>query len=149
LPNLSIYNEPVATLPVTLNRQDLGLRSGGPAYWCGQSLYKYLRQHDHVFARIARKVWSCQFVFIEYSGQEVNALFRRRLSHAFAAVGLNSDDYCVFLPPMSQDRFVAAMGQCDVFVDSIDWSGCNSALESLAHDLPIVTMPGPLMRGRH
>jgi glycosyl transferase family 41 len=50
---------------------------------------------------------------------------------------------------MSQDRFVAAMGQCDVFLDSIGWSGCNSTLESLAHNLPIVTMPGPLMRARH
>ena len=41
------------------------------------------------------------------------------------------------------------MGLCDVFLDSIDWSGCNSALESLPHDLPIVTVPGALMRGRH
>ena len=149
LPNLSIYYEPVATVPVTIGRQDLGLRSQTPTYWCGQSLYKYLPQYDHVFPGIARKVGSCQFVFIDYSGQEVNALFRRRLSHAFGAVGLNSDDHCVFLSPMSQDRFVAAMGQCDVFLDSIGWSGCNSTLESLAHNLPIVTMPGALMRGRH
>ena len=50
---------------------------------------------------------------------------------------------------MSQSKFVAAVGQCDVFLDSIGWSGCNSALESLPHNLPIVTMPGALMRGRH
>ena len=31
----------------------------------------------------------------------------------------------------------------------IGWSGCNSTLESLVHDLPIVTMTGNLMRGRH
>ena len=41
------------------------------------------------------------------------------------------------------------MGQCDIFLDSIGWSGCNSTLESLVHDLPIVTMRGALMRGRH
>jgi len=41
------------------------------------------------------------------------------------------------------------MGQCDIFLDSIGWSGCNSTMESLAHDLPIVTTPGALMRGRH
>src|SRR6185437_2362238 len=28
-------------------------------------------------------------------------------------------------------------------------SGCNSALESLPHNLPIVTLRGALMRGRH
>jgi predicted O-linked N-acetylglucosamine transferase (SPINDLY family) len=59
------------------------------------------------------------------------------------------DDHCVFLPRLDEPGFVAAAGQCDVFLDSIGWSGCNSTLESLLHDLPIVTMPGPLMRGRH
>src|SRR5690606_37348769 len=29
------------------------------------------------------------------------------------------------------------------------WSGCNSALESLPHNLPIVTFRGAFMRGRH
>jgi protein O-GlcNAc transferase len=28
------------------------------------------------------------------------------------------------------------------------WSGCNSALETLDADLPIVTLPGDLMRSR-
>jgi predicted O-linked N-acetylglucosamine transferase (SPINDLY family) len=37
----------------------------------------------------------------------------------------------------------------DVYLDSIGWSGGNTTLESLEHDLPVVTMAGPLMRGRH
>jgi predicted O-linked N-acetylglucosamine transferase (SPINDLY family) len=41
------------------------------------------------------------------------------------------------------------MAQCDIFLDSIGWSGCNSTLESLAHNLPIVTLEGSLMRARH
>jgi protein O-GlcNAc transferase len=41
------------------------------------------------------------------------------------------------------------MGCCDIILDSIGWSGCNSTLESLPHDLPIVTLAGALMRGRH
>jgi predicted O-linked N-acetylglucosamine transferase (SPINDLY family) len=55
----------------------------------------------------------------------------------------------VFLPRLGQGAFIAATGQCDIFLDSINWSGGNTTLESLAHDLPIVTLPGPLMRGRH
>ena len=55
----------------------------------------------------------------------------------------------MFLPRLDPDMFMSAMGQCDIFLDSIDWSGCNSTMESLAYDLPIVTMPGTLMRGRH
>ena len=47
------------------------------------------------------------------------------------------------------DRFVAAIGQCDVVLDSIGWSGCNSILEGLVHNVPIVTFAGEMMRGRH
>jgi predicted O-linked N-acetylglucosamine transferase (SPINDLY family) len=36
-----------------------------------------------------------------------------------------------------------------VVLDSVLWSGGNSTLESLPHNIPIVTMPGPFMRSRH
>jgi predicted O-linked N-acetylglucosamine transferase (SPINDLY family) len=150
LPNLSIYYEPLDPEPVSLSRADLGLRSTATVYWCGQSLYKYLPQFDQVFARIAREVGDCQFAFIEYhKGRHVTDLFRRRLDATFVALGLRTADHCVFLPRLDKHRFLAAIGQCDIVLDSIGWSGCNSTLESLHHDLPIVTMTGPLMRGRH
>lgn len=150
LPNLSIYYEPVVAEPVAVTRAELGLRDDAAAFWCGQSLYKYLPQYDAVFARIARAAPHSQFVFVKHGGGEtVNALFKARLEKVFAAAGLKAADHCVFLGRMSQSKFGAAMGRCDVFLDSIDWSGCNSALESVPHDLPIVTLRGELMRGRH
>jgi predicted O-linked N-acetylglucosamine transferase (SPINDLY family) len=150
LPNLSVYYDPLDLPPVALNRQELGLRAETTVFWCGQSLYKYLPQYDQVFPRIAREVGACQFAFIQYpNGTQVTELFRQRLERAFAAFGLRAADYCVILPRLSQSHFVAAIGQCDIFLDSIGWSGCNSTLESLTRDLPIVTLRGPLMRGRH
>ena len=150
LPNLSIYYEPLDTPTVEIDRKTLGLRDGSVAYWCGQSLFKYLPQYDHVFARIARAAGNCQFVFIQsIHGGEMTYRMRRRLSRAFAVFGLDAARYCVFLPRLSKAQFAAAIGQCDVVLDSLAWSGCNSTLEGLAHDTPIVTMPGELMRGRH
>jgi protein O-GlcNAc transferase len=150
LPNLSIYYEPPALEPLALDRAELGLRAGATVFWCGQSLFKYLPQYDEVFARIAREAGDCQFAFIRYGqGTHLDELFWRRLDRAFAALGLRAADYCVLLPRLARHRFVAAIGQCDIVLDSIGWSGCNSTLEGLHHDLPIVTMPGPLMRGRH
>jgi protein O-GlcNAc transferase len=150
LPNLSIYYEPVETAAVAMTRAALSLRPDATVYWCGQSVYKYLPQDDHVFARIAKQAGNCQFVFLRHSGgPPVNELFEQRLDRAFAAVGLKASDHCVHLARLSQSQFVSAIGQCDVFLDSIGWSGCNSALESLPHDLPIVTLRGELMRGRH
>ena len=75
---------------------------------------------------------------------------RRRGGDALVwAAGRKAGDHCVFVPRMSPHRFVAAIGQCDIVLDSIGWSGCNSTLEGLAHDTPIATMSGSLMRGRH
>jgi predicted O-linked N-acetylglucosamine transferase (SPINDLY family) len=150
LPNLSIYYEPSNVPPVGIDRAQLGLRTGAVVYWCCQSLPKYLPQFDEVFARIAAEVPDCQFSFIEFGGgRGVTAMFRARLDRAFEAVGLNAGDHCVFLPRLAPDRFVASIGQCDVVLDSIGWSGCNSILESLVHNLPIVTFAGEMMRGRH
>jgi protein O-GlcNAc transferase len=150
LPNLSIYHEPLDIPPDGIDREQLGLRAGAVVYWCGQSLPKYLPQFDEVFARIAAEVPGCQFAFIEFGGgKAVTGLFRARLDRAFGAVGLSAEKHCVFLPRLTPNHFVAAIGQCDVVLDSIGWSGCNSILESLVHNLPIVTMACEMMRGRH
>ena len=150
LPNLSIYYEPVVAEPVSVTREGLGLRAGATAFWSAQSLFKYLPQYDDVFVRIAQAVGDCQFVFLRHFGApRVTQLVRERLERAFSAAGMRAEHHCVFLNRMSQSQFAAAAGLCDVFLDSIGWSGCNSALECLPQALPIVTFEGPTMRGRH
>jgi protein O-GlcNAc transferase len=150
LPGLSVYYEPSDVAPVAIDRAQFGLRETAVVYWCCQSLPKYLPQFDGVFARIAVEVRDCQFTFIEFGGGKgVTEMFRARLERAFRALGLNAWDHCVFLPRLAPDRFVAALGLCDVVLDSIGWSGCNSILESLVHNQPIVTFAGETMRGRH
>jgi protein O-GlcNAc transferase len=150
LPNLSIYYEPVATSPARITRGELGMRPDAVVFWSGQSLYKYLPQHDFVFAKIAKIVGNCQFVFIKHPKETAVAdQFQRRLDSVFSQWGLTASDHCLFIESLGMDRFVAAIGNCDIFLDSIGWSGCNSTLESLVHNLPVVTLRGALMRGRH
>src|SRR5712672_33753 len=150
LPNLSIYYEPADVPPISVDRAQLDLRPEAVVYWCCQSPPKYLPQFDGVFARIAAEVPDSQFTFIEFGGGSgVTEIFRTRLERAFKAIGLNAKNHCVFLPRLAPDRFGAAIGQCDIVLDSIGWSGCNSILESLVHNLPIVTLAGEMMRGRH
>jgi predicted O-linked N-acetylglucosamine transferase (SPINDLY family) len=150
LPNLSFHYEPPATPHETIERAALGLRPTATAFWCGQSLFKYLPQFDEVFPRIAREHADCQFVFVgHHAAPDITRLFQQRLERAFDAFGLKATDHCVFLPRLDPQKFAAAIGCCDIILDSIGWSGCNSTFESLHHHLPIVTMAGRLMRGRH
>lgn len=150
LPNLGIAYVPPPIAPATVSRAAVGLHPDAVAFWCCQHLPKYLPEFDGVFARIARQVDNAQFVFIASPrGEEVTERFRRRLLRVFAAEGIDARRHVVMLSRLTTADFVGVAGVCDVFLDSIGWSGCNSALECLAANLPIVTWPGPLMRARH
>lgn len=150
LPGLGLHYTPDETPAPTPRRATLGLNPDVPVYWSGQALYKYLPEYDSLFPRIAAAVGPCQFVFIAFAkSAAVTAAFRARLTREFAAFGLDADRYCVILPPMPQQRFVAAVGLADAVLDTPGWSGGRSTLDCLARDPAIVTWPGPLMRGRH
>jgi predicted O-linked N-acetylglucosamine transferase (SPINDLY family) len=150
LPNLSYAYRPLDPPVVPLARSDLGLPDDVPIYWCCQSLFKYLPSDDELFVRIAMLVPDALFLFIDYMpAPRVALIFRQRLAAAFAKAGLNADQHCRFLPQMDHARFHAVAGLTDVFLDNPSWSGHNTALEALPHGLPIVTLPGALMRQRH
>ena len=151
LPGLAVAYAPPPTEVAVVRREAIGLRPDAVAFWCCQHLPKYQTEFDRVFARIARGADNAQFAFISSPrGDALTERFRARLARAFAAEGVDIRRHVVFLPRMTTAEFLGVAAVCDVFLDSIGWSGLNSALESLtAVDLPIVTWPGPLMRGRH
>ena len=148
LPNIAFHYEPLELQPVAVTRQEFGIRQDAVAYWCAQSLFKYLPQYDDVFPRIAREMPDSQFVFIRHIGHGVTELFQQRLERTFAAHGLDAAKHCVLLDSMDMNRFSAASALCDAMLDSIGWSGGNTTLEALAQDLPVVTYDAELMRGR-
>ncbi|HBB34914.1 MAG TPA: glycosyl transferase family 2, partial [Cyanobacteria bacterium UBA8803] len=150
LPNLSIYYTPLEVQPKVISKAQIGIEDNEIMFWCCQNISKYLPAHDDVFPRIAKKTNRCKFVFIQYMNEgKFNEIFRQRLNQAFQNFGINYEDYCIFLPRLSLSTFAGTAAIADIFLDSIAWSGCNSTLEAIQYDIPIVTWPGDLMRGRH
>jgi predicted O-linked N-acetylglucosamine transferase (SPINDLY family) len=150
LPQLGLCYLPEPLPATRLDRAALGLHPTAPVYWSGQALYKYRPLYDQVFPRIAAAAGSCQFVFIGFAkSNAVTASFRERLDAAFAAYGMDAGEYCIVLPPMSPEQFIAAVGVADVVLDTPGWSGGKSTLDCLAQNPAIVTLPGRFMRGRH
>lgn len=149
LPGLGTVYRPPELEPVALGRAELGMRADAVVYWCCQAVFKYLPQFDEIFTGIAERVPEAQLVFNSAPNDKyATERFVQRVTRAFAARGLDAGRHVLMLPRLGSARFLGACGLCDVFLDSVGWSGFNTALESLAQHLPVVTWPTGLMRGR-
>ncbi len=143
LPNIGVsYPKPYIP-PVVKNRSDFGLSDDAILYLCCQAPFKYLPQYDFIFAKIARRVPQAKFVFLRGN------LLQERLKRAFAAVDLNSENYCIHLSIPERLDYLIINLLSDIYLDTFTWSGGNTSLEAIACNLPIVTCPGEFMRGRH
>ena len=149
LPNLALaYEKPKHPLKPK-NRDDFGLERSAFIYLCPQSLSKYLPQHDSIFPRIARLVPAASFVFIANAGAAVVSKFKDRLMKSFKEHGLKFENHCRFLPRLYHDDFMSLNLVADVLLDTLCWSGGHTTLEGISCHLPVVTLPGEFMRGRH
>ena len=143
LPNIGVaYPKPLIP-PLTKTRADYGLPEAAVLYLCCQAPFKYLPHHDDLFPAIAQQIPQAKFIWFRAT------LLEQRLIQAFAAVGLNYQDYCLFFTVPERQDYLALNQLADIYLDTLDWSGGNTSLEAIACGLPIVTCPGEFMRGRH
>jgi predicted O-linked N-acetylglucosamine transferase (SPINDLY family) len=149
LPNLSIYYSPLDVPHIEITRETFNLRPKSMLYFCAHSLFTHLPQYDDIYPRIAQQVEDCQFLFIKDKSDYLTNQFFQRLKQAFKDFNLDADKYIVLLPCLDAGRYHAINCVADIRLDTIGWSGCNSTFEAIACNLPIVTLPGKLLRQRH
>jgi predicted O-linked N-acetylglucosamine transferase (SPINDLY family) len=158
LPNLSFcYSR--ERIEALRGRADLRhLRSRQIVYLCTQNLGKLLPEHDDLFAQILERVPDSELWFLARPASElwflarpaaaVTARFRDRLSARLRARGIPAERVVVH-DRLGPAEFLALNEAADVYLDGIGWSGCNTTFEAIAMGLPVVTLPGDLMRKRH
>ncbi|CAK0750711.1 protein O-GlcNAc transferase [Gammaproteobacteria bacterium] len=149
LPNLAyIYRRPPLHA-VRRDREEFGLRAGAVVYLSPHTLLKYLPQHDDLYPRIAERVGDCQFVFVRHPTTEALTLqFERRIVAAFSARGLDWRRHVRLLPHMEEEDYNDIQALADVYLDAIGWNGGTTTATALGYDLPVVTLAGPVFRGR-
>ena len=150
LPGVGVcYPRPVIPRPLLgKSRSAFNLAEGRIVFLCCQASFKYLPQHDDVFPRIAKRLPASQFVFLALNDAIAEQL-KERLQGAFRQEGLEASAFCVILQPLRLFDYWNLHLLSDVFLDSLEWSGGVTTLEAIACGLPIVTLPGEFMRGRH
>ena len=147
LPNLGCnYNKtPIKYSKVDLRR--FSIRENSPILICPGIFFKYSPQNDWIFVEIARRLKSCQFVFFVQKELWL-AIFQKRLKDAFSKANLNFEDFIVFLPWLNKKDFHGLLRLSDVFLDTLGFSGFNTAIQAIECEVAVVTKRGKFLRGR-
>ncbi len=148
LPNLGSYYSPDLVVPVQPDLTALGIAPDMPILVCPGTPFKYSPAYDKVLVEIALQLEACQFVFFTHKHSWLSKHLGKRLKQNFDAAGLNYTDYVRFIPWQKKEQFYGLLGAATVFLDSLGFSGFNTAIQAIECDLPIVTMAGRFMRGR-
>ena len=115
-----------------------------------QSTFKYLPRNDWTFAEIAKRHPEAFIVLVGHmgSGGIAERLFERLRPH-FEHRGLVIEEHLRILPRLDYGDFMGLFAISHHTIDTIDWNGGNSSLQSFSLDCPVVTLPTTFMRGRH
>lgn len=149
LPHLGVCYSPLPVTPQTPDLRALGLHGKGPTLLCPGSPFKYGPQHDAVWVEIARQLGGdAQLIFFQSTPPEFAQRLAARLEKAFKAAGLNFKQQVVFIPFQPPPLFYGLMARVDVFLDTLGFSGFNTAMQAVECGLPVVAREGRFMRGR-
>ena len=148
LPHLGCCCQPSRVVATTPDVAGLGIDAKSPLLLCPGAPFKYAPQHDRVLVEIARSLGECRFIFFTHWKPALSENLRRRLEAVFARNGLDFDHFVTFVPWQDGPGFHGWLERADVFLDTIGFSGYNTALLAVECGLPIVTREGRFMRGR-
>jgi protein O-GlcNAc transferase len=148
LPHLGCSYPSRRIAPTSVATTGLRIDPAVPTLVCPGTPFKYAPRHDEVFAEIARRLGRCTFVFFTYRIAELSERLHDRLRRLFRERGLDADEFVSFVPWQSPGQFRGLMERAHLFLDTIGFSGFNTAMEAVECALPVVTREGRFMRGR-
>ena len=115
---------------------------------CAQSADKLHPGHDGLFATILKLNPTAQLDILCNMPANVADALAARMRPLFAERDIDFAERCHVHPRLPIDDYHRFLAQADVCLDSLDFSGGVTSLDALWRNLPIVTLPGQLMRGR-
>ena len=148
LPRLGCCYEP--SLP-PVGRPNLGgveLDPDTPILLSAGTPFKYAPGHDRVFVEIARRLGRCKLIFFTRYPGGVSEKLKARIATEFAAAGLKLEDFAAFIPWQDKPGLHALIQRADAMLDTIGFSGFNTAMLAIEGGLPVVAYDGRFMRGR-
>src|SRR6266850_1574816 len=148
LPHLGCHFERLTMAPAPADPARAGIDPRQPLLVCPGVPLKYAPQHDWVFPEIARQLGRCRLIFFAHWTRLFSDRLAERLQAAFKARGLSYERFVTFIPWQTPAGFLGWLRRADVYLDTIGFSGFNTALNAVECGVPIVTREGRFLRGR-
>jgi predicted O-linked N-acetylglucosamine transferase (SPINDLY family) len=151
LPGIGVCVQPLNPLPVAPDLAALGLSATEPLLLCPGTPFKYTPQGDAALAAIAarlQKRGEGRLVFFRSKREGMSTQIERRMRLAFGKAGVDYDRTVAWVPTLDRPRFFGLMKRATAMLDTLGFSGFNTALQGLECDLPVVAFEGEFMRGR-
>ena len=157
LPALGVYVEPLALPNTDPDLKSLQLPADQPLLLCPGQPFKYAPQYDDVWVRIAkglqtrslfRKSSAGRLVFFRSHSETFDRILEKRLRAAFARGGVDFEAHVSIVPFLDHARFFGLMRKSTLMLDTLGFSGFNTALQGIECELPVLAFEGEFLRGR-
>ncbi len=154
LPGLSVYVEPLALADVDPDLGALRLPADQPLLLCPGQPFKYAPRYDDVWVRIAkglqkrslfRKTVMGRLVFFRSHDKISDDMLEKRLRAAFARGGVDFDAHVSIVPFLDHARFFGLLRRSGLMLDTLGFSGFNTALQGIECGLPVLAFEGDFM----
>jgi len=151
LPHMGVHVEMLTPEAQDPDLQMLGLPCDEPLLLCPGSPFKYSPLHDPVWIEIAKGFkahGAGRLIFFAASSGTMHVQLIGRLRKAFSGAGLDFDRHACVIPFLSRPRYFGLMQRSALMLDTLDFSGFNTAMQAVECGLPYLAFEGQFMRGR-
>ncbi|PJI95595.1 putative O-linked N-acetylglucosamine transferase (SPINDLY family) [Acidovorax sp. 69] len=148
LPGIGCCYHPFSQSPTPIDLTQWGIGNADRILLCAGTPFKYAPQNDVLWIDIAKRCQPCKLVFFRAQPEPLTALLEARLRKKFTEACLDFDAHVRFIPWLPQAKFFALLDRADVYLDSVGFSGFNTAMQAIERCTPIVAWDGQFMRGR-
>ena len=115
---------------------------------CPGTAFKYAPRYDGVLVEIAKRVPSARLVLFRSRPEPLADKLRHRLHDSFRRASVDFERHVRFIPWQAPGAFHALLRRADLCLDTLGFSGFNTALHMLECGLPLVAYEGRFLRGR-
>ena len=115
-----------------------------------QSTFKYIPRNDWTYAEIAKRHPEAFIVLVGHMGNGGIAIVSTSACVPISSIAAwRSNTICASCPASTTATSWGLFAISHHTIDTIDWNGGNSSMQSFSLDCPVVTLPTAFMRGRH